>query len=127
MTEKATKAFQRSYGLSSDGIVGPQTLGKALMLGFDAGFEDRVEPDISPVLVSTSHIKLVTVKTRERLFGTFRYESAPTSRNPERIKILANCENENYQVLTLQQLKGIPEFGRTSSARMRNNKRPLYN
>ena len=119
VTEKATKAFQRTHGLSSDGIVGPQTLGKALMLGFDAGFVDRVEPESNPVLVSTSPLRPTSARTRERLFGTFRYEAAPTSRNPERIRILDEWESENIQVVDIPQLRGIPVYGRPSSGRMR--------
>ena len=119
LTEKATKAFQRSQGQSSDGIVGPRTLGSALLLGFDAGFEDRVEPDTNPVLVSAPAIRPATARTRERLFGSFRYEAAPTSRNPERIKILDDWESQNIQTVTLPQLKGVPVYGQRSSGRMR--------
>jgi len=122
-TEKATKAFQRNQGMSSDGIVGPQTLGKALLLGFDAGFEDRVDADTNPVLVPPSPIRPATVNTRERLFGTFRYEAAPTAQNPERIRILDNWEKDNIQLVTLPQLKGIPVYGRPSSGRLRFHKK----
>jgi peptidoglycan hydrolase-like protein with peptidoglycan-binding domain len=125
LTEKATKAFQRSQGQSSDGIVGPKTLGRALLLGFDAGFEDRVEPDSNPVLVGAPSIRPATAKTRERLFGAFSYEPAPTSDNPERIKILDDWENENIQMVTLPQLKGIPVYGTPSSGRLRFHKKAV--
>ena len=125
LTEKATKAFQRSQGQSSDGIVGPQTLGRALLLGFDAGFEDRVEPDTNPVLVSTPSLRPATARTRERLFGTFEYEPAPTSRNPERIKILDDWESENIQMVTLPQLRGIPVYGTPSRGRLRFHKKAV--
>jgi peptidoglycan hydrolase-like protein with peptidoglycan-binding domain len=125
LTEKATKAFQRSQGQSSDGIVGPQTLGRALLLGFDAGFEDRVEPDTNPVLVSTPSLRPATARTRERLFGTFEYEPAPTSRNPERIRILGDWESANIQMVTLPQLRGVPVYGTPSSGRLRFHKKAV--
>jgi hypothetical protein len=124
-TEKATKAFQRAQGLSADGMVGPQTLGKALGLGFDAGFEDRVQPDTNPILVPAAPIRPVTRKARERMFGTFRYKSDPTPQNPERIKILDDWEKDNIQVVTLPQLKGIPVYGRPSSGRLRFHKNAI--
>ena len=124
-TEKATKAFQRAQGLSADGMVGPQTLGAALGLGFDAGFEDRVEPDSNPTLVPTTQIRPVTRKARERMFGTFQYKSDPTPQNPERIQILDNWEKENIQVVMLPQLKGIPVYGRPSSGRLRFHKNAI--
>jgi peptidoglycan hydrolase-like protein with peptidoglycan-binding domain len=125
LTEKATKAFQRAQGMSSDGIVGPKTLGKALTLGFDAGFEDRVDPDTNPVLVPAATIRPVTAKARENMFGIFQYESDPTPQNPERIKILDNWEKDNIQTVTLPQLKGIPVYGRPSSGRLQFHKKAI--
>lgn len=37
LTEQATKVFQRSQGLTADGMVGPRTLGAAMIVGFDPG------------------------------------------------------------------------------------------
>ncbi len=119
LTERATKAFQRANGLSSDGIVGPATLGQAMLLGFDAGFRDRVEPETNPVLVGGSNLKPIGARTRERLFGRFPYEPAPTRQNPEAIRILDDWEAENIQLITIPQLKGVPVFGRPGSGRLR--------
>lgn len=82
LTEKATKAFQRSQGLSSDGIVGPQTLGSALLLGFDAGFEDRVEPETNPVLVGAPSIRPATARTRNACLAAFAMNLHPRREIP---------------------------------------------
>ena len=119
LTERATKAFQRTHDLSSDGIVGPATLGQALRLGFDIGFTDRVAPETNPVLVGEAELRPATARTRERLFGRFDYEPAPTAQNPETIRILGGWEAANIELLTLPQLQGIPVFGTPSSGRLR--------
>ena len=125
LTERATKAFQRANGLSSDGIVGPATLGKALLLGFDAGFRDRVEADSNPVLVGKPTLKPVGGKARERMFGRFLYEAAPTRENPEAIRILDDWEDENIRLITIPQLKGVPVFGTPGSGRLRFHQRAV--
>lgn len=118
-TEQATKAFQRAHSLSSDGIVGPSTLGQALVLGFDLGFADRVEPETNPVLVGRPTLKPANASARQRMFGRFEFEPNPTSQNPEAIRVLGNWEQENIKTVTLPQLKGIPVYGRPSSGNMR--------
>ena len=40
LTEQATKAFQRSQNITADGMVGPRTLGSAMVVGFDPGDSD---------------------------------------------------------------------------------------
>ena len=64
LTAHATKAFQRSQGLTADALVGPATLGKALTAGFDLGFTDDVEPATNPVLVGASTLKAATRAAR---------------------------------------------------------------
>jgi len=117
-TEQATKAFQRSHGLSSDGIVGPSTLGHALVLGFDAGFADRVDPETNPVLVGQSALKPANERARQRMFGQFEFEANPTSRNPEGIRVLGDWEQQNIKTVVLPQLKGVPVYGRPSSGKL---------
>ena len=119
-TENATKAFQREQGLSSDGIVGSMTLGAALMLGFDVGFSDPERGDNEELLPGKSPIKPATsTSARERMFGKFTFEPAPTRTNPEAIKILGNWEAENIETVFLPQLKGKMVFGKKSSGKMR--------
>ncbi len=119
ITEKATRAFQRSQGLSGDAIVGARTLGAALSLGFDVGFTDPQRGDNEPLLPTTSDLKPITAAARARMFGRFEFEPAPTARNPEAIRILDDWEQLNILNVFLPQLKGVPVFGRRSSGRLR--------
>ncbi|MBU4295125.1 MAG: M15 family metallopeptidase [Desulfobulbaceae bacterium] len=119
LTEKATKAFQRTAGITADGIVGPRTLGAALLAGFDAGFEDKVDLQSNPVLPAPSSIEPLSLEDRKEMFGEFHFEPAPTSQNPEKIRILDDWEEINIKTVFIPQLKGIPVFGQPSSGRMR--------
>lgn len=120
-TERATKAFQRAQGLTADGIVGPATIGAALTLGFDLGFEDPHRGDAEPILpeAQTDLQPILTTEARQALFGEFRFEPAPTHSNPEAIRILDDWERDNIDTVHLPQLEGIPVFGTPSSGRMR--------
>lgn len=123
ITEQATRAFQRGHGLTADGIVGPKTLGTALVVGYDAGFVDKVDAETNPVLVGTAAIKPATISARERMFGCFEFEPSPTAQNPECIAVLDDWEQQNITTVNLPQLKGVPVFGRPSSGRMRFHRR----
>jgi hypothetical protein len=119
-TEKATKAFQRAQGLGSDGIVGPQTLAKALALGFDLGFIDPQRGDAESLLPEASSIKpIASMSARQKHFGKFEFKPAPTSSNTERIRILGDWEDQNIKTVFIPQLKGISVFGQRSSGKMR--------
>jgi hypothetical protein len=77
-TFKATKAFQTENHLDVDGAVGSETLGRAMILGFDpldnsAGPADTgsnfpPKPAFNP---------LVSTADRQRVFGAFEFVSAP--------------------------------------------------
>ena len=122
-TETATKAFQRAQGLGSDGIVGGMTLGAALMLGFDLGFSDPQRGDQEELLPGRSALRPASsALARERMFGKFKFEPAPTRANPEAIKILDDWASENIEAVFLPQLKGQLVFGRSSSGNMRFHK-----
>ena len=119
LTEQASKAFQRSQGITADGIVGPRTLGAAMVAGFDPGIEDIVDPDSNPILAGTSRIEAVSSSARKQMFGEFPFEADPSDHNPERIRILNDWQRENIKTFMIPQLKGIPVFGRPSSGKMR--------
>jgi len=120
ITERATKAYQRSLGITADGIVGPTTLGHALVAGFDIGFADPARGEAEPLLPPAPTLRPVTSRAaRERMFGAFRFEPAPTASNPEAIRILDDWERENVVTVKLPQLVGVSVFGRRSSGRMR--------
>ena len=124
-TETATKAFQRSKDLTADGIVGPFTLGAALTAGFDAGFRDPVDGPSDPVLVDEPVLRPIRSRDRKRMFGEFEFEAAPTAQNPEAIRILGDWQEQNIEMVTLPQLKGISVFGRPSSGRLRFHRKAI--
>ncbi len=109
-TAVATKTFQTAQGLSADGVVGPGTLGKALLLGFDAGIDDDASPDDESGAgwpPRPAFPPLVTTAARQQLLGRFDFAPAPTPNNPEGIKILGDWVSQNIVNVTIPQLKGI--------------------
>lgn len=110
-TKTSTKKFQTKvgfYGSDVDGIVGPKTLGKAMLLGFDPTIDDRIDcsgpnwpqqPDIGPMLSD---------KIREEIFGKFSYVSSPTVANPEAIIITDGWEKHNMTRINVPQLAKVP-------------------
>ena len=109
-TERATRAYQRSKGITADGIAGPCTLGAALTNGFDIGFTGHANLTPGPTLTTPND------SMRRQLFGAFEFECAPNAENPEAITILGDWEAKNITAVTLPQLKGIPVCGEPSQA-----------
>lgn len=112
-TEAATKKFQGLHRLISDGIVGNQSWGRAMVDGLemveavDTGRDGPFWPPIP------KDLKPLTPAGRQKVFGAFEYKAAPTADNPEGIKILGNWVSENITRVTIPQLKGI--YGAPSS------------
>lgn len=116
MTERATRTFQRRNSLAADGVVGPQTFAIALQQGFDPGLEDTSRsrgsisfpppPEFGP---------LTGTAARQKVFGKFTYTPAPTSGNPEAIKVSDAWRKRNIVRLQIPQLRGVPVGGRPSS------------
>lgn len=106
-TEEASKAFQRAHGLVADGIVGNQTFGQAMLLGFELVKSPETDksspnwPPVPPGLVPAS------LPLRQQLFGVFSYEPAPTLNNPEGIRIGGSWVNENITSVKVPQLIGV--------------------
>jgi len=106
-TEQATKRYQNQKGLAPvDGIVGNGTWGQAMVDGFQVVGEDGEDkggpnwpprPDFDPA----------SLQTRQDLFGKFGYTPAPTTDNPEGIKILGDWARDNIIQIVIPQLKGI--------------------
>ena len=111
-TRSATVAFQAKYRLDPDGVVGNQSFGKAAMLGFelvefseaDTGYPAR--PAFAPLL-STAE--------RQALFGPLAFEPAPTSDNPEAIRVTNGWDKEQVVKLTVPQLIGVTGASRTGT------------
>jgi hypothetical protein len=104
----ATKAFQAENHLGVDGAVGPSTLGRAMVLGFDPLDDPGANgtsgaafppPPTFPPLVSTSD--------RQQLFGVFKFVPAPIPSNRENIRILGSWEAENIVRVAVPQLAGV--------------------
>jgi D-alanyl-D-alanine carboxypeptidase/Putative peptidoglycan binding domain len=108
-TVKATKDFQAENHLDVDGAVGPNTLGRAMTLGFnpldDPGGGPTSAANFPP---PPSFQPLVSTADRQRLFGTFQFVAAPVPSNPENIRILGGWEQENITRVPLPQLVGVP-------------------
>lgn len=100
-TRSATIAFQQQQSLAPDGVVGLQTLSAALRLGLGVPLPDF------PALSSNA--------IRQKVFGTFAYESKPIPGNPENIVITGSWQRENIAAVVIPQLIGVtgaPKDGR---------------
>jgi len=102
-TVHATQRFQNKHKLHPDGIVGNKTLGKAMFLGFEVVQFSRTqggypkEPPFAP---------LVDNAARQKMFGPLEFVPAPTSKNPEGIKITNDWNSRNLVRIVIPQLRG---------------------
>ena len=121
-TERATKKFQQGHGLQVTGILDRATMAKARAMGWQ-GFDepgsgpvpDQAEgwmdndwpPPLDADHDSEPDIVYRGSAWREATFGKFAYEHAPTSSNPERIRITDGWDRENIIKVKIPQLKNI--------------------
>lgn len=107
-THSATVEFQKRHKLAPDGVVGHQTLVKAIELGYvaldDPEDESKTGPNWPP---KPDFPPLTGTAQRQALFGKFAYKKEPLPDNPENIRILGNWEKDNIVTVTIPQLKGI--------------------
>jgi peptidoglycan hydrolase-like protein with peptidoglycan-binding domain len=104
-TEDATRAFQTKAKIESDGVVGRQTLRKALEYGFELMEEPAVGDTGSNFPPRPSFPPLVSNVQRQAIFGSYAYVSDPQPRNPEHIRILGTWEQDNIVDVPIPQLK----------------------
>lgn len=104
-TKGATAAFQQKYGLDADGVVGRGTLAKAIELGFGE-VHDADTGEEGPNWPPPPSFGPLGSQERGNLFGTFRFEAAPTQGNPEGIVIRDNWALTNVVTVEVPQLKG---------------------
>jgi hypothetical protein len=97
-TKKGTLGFQKKHKLVADGLVGGRTWGVALGLDFPAV---ELSDDWPP---KPKHLKPLSSVERGKLFGRFKYKSAPTFNNPEAIKILGSWRREQIVRVHVPQL-----------------------
>lgn len=104
-TMAATKAFQAKHGLEADGVVGRQTLLKAMELGFELIEEPAPDMTGSNFPPRPSFPPLTGTAGRQAVFGRFDYVASPRPDNPEAIRILGNWEAENIVSVPIPQLR----------------------
>lgn len=106
-TTNATKSFQKSSGLRDDGVVGNNTYGAAIALGFKL-IEDELDDDkYGPNWPPPPSFGPLSASNRTGLFGAFSYVPAPIPGNPEGIRIVDNWATNNIVSIEVPQLKGI--------------------
>lgn len=109
-TEAATKTFQSEVSLPATGRVDGETLAAARGRGFGepvGGPQHPVEehgPEWPP---RPSFPPLISQIDRASLFGSFRYEPAPTPGNPEGIHIVDGWAGVNIVSVSIPQLRGV--------------------
>jgi hypothetical protein len=113
-TQRFTKVFQVRVNVPSDGVVGSSTYGKALSLGLNSITDDSSDETSQSWPSCPADIKPLSSAERESLFGKFSYVSAPTSSDPEAIKITDNWASSNIILATVPQLKHIASPGKIS-------------
>ena len=126
----ASASYQKSKGLTPDGVVGPKTFAAALQDGFPGVEDDSDEesgPNWPPVPRDLSPLNQAT---KESLFGKFAYVPAPVPGNPEAIRITDGWAVNNLvdvDIPQLMRIKGAPSSGRvTVNAKIANQFRTLW-
>jgi hypothetical protein len=116
-TKLATERYQGLRNLNPiDGIVGNSTWGRAMVDGFQVVGEDGEDKD-GPNWPPKPDFGPASWETRFKLFGKFSYVPAPTTDNPEGIKILGDWVAENIVSVVVPQLRGVegaPKSGKIS-------------
>ena len=122
-TKRATSAFQARYRLFADGVAGLKTIGQAMTLGFDLGLVKAApvvskghegDPNWPP---RPSGAPLTSTKSRQKLFGAFKFEAQPVAGNRENIRILGDWEERNIIRVEVPQLRGVPGAPASGSVR----------
>ena len=107
-TYEATKMFQTENHLEPDGKVGHNTLGRAMLLGFDPLEEPDNTSESGPNWPPRpSFNALVSTSQRQQIFGAFQFTAAPLPNNRENIRILGGWEQQNIVRVTIPQLVGV--------------------
>lgn len=103
-TVTATKLFQARHKLVADGIVGNQSLGKAISLGFEIVEYSETQNGFP---AKPAFLPMVGTAARQKAFGPLEFAPDPTPKNPERIRITNGWAADNIQAVELPQLRGV--------------------
>lgn len=106
-TNEETKIFQRAVGLVPDGVVGNLTYAEAMKLGFSPLIDDIIDDQLSPNWPPKPNFSSFSSLQRSETFGKFAFTPAPTSGNPEGIKITDDWVGKNLVNVVIPQLKGV--------------------
>lgn len=113
-THDASMAFQALHNLKPDGVVGNNTIAKAMSLGFPVIEDDSDDKYGHNWPSAPSFQPLVGNTAREKIFGKFKYMAKPIKGNPENIDVDDSWEKENIIQVHIPQLvgiKGAPKSG----------------
>lgn len=112
-TQRGVRRWQVAHGLNPDGVWGPRSRAAAMKAcpvpGVDAGYPP--EPSFAPIVGNAA---------RAHRWGHIEYVSAPTSTNPEAIRITNGYRVDNIISVHIPQLRpvvGAPSSGRVSCHR----------
>lgn len=108
-TLEETKKFQKTVGLHPkevDGIVGPTTLGHAMIMGFNPLFDAEVEKT-GPNWPPRPEGEPMPLKARLAAFGQFAFTPAPTAASPEAIVITDDWADKNIVTFKVEKIKSI--------------------
>jgi len=104
---EATIAFQTLYRLGVDGVAGNETIGRAMVNGFEIITDPSGERTGPNWPVAPIDLVPMTQATRQSLFGAFAYKPAPTQGNPEGILITDDWQKDNITMVEVPQLKSV--------------------
>lgn len=106
-TKLETQTFQSSLPgqLNADGIVGNTTYAKAMKLGLNVLVDEREDESGASWPMKPVDTKQLSTEEKEKIFGRFSYVAAPTSQNPEAIKITDDWVKKNIVYVNVPQLK----------------------
>lgn len=102
-TAEWTKALQRQFGITPDGVAGPKTVGLAMCQGFDPMSDDDNSED-GPNWPLPPTEGPLNYSQRLQLFGQFAYVAVPSTSNPEGIRITDGWDKTNIVMVDTPQL-----------------------
>lgn len=105
-TAQATRIYQDSKGLGKDGEVGPGTLKAAIADGFPDPDAATVPADdvLGPNWPQKPEFPPLDYMGRAKIFGTFAFQPAGITGNPEAIKITDGWDHKNIVTVDIPQL-----------------------
>jgi hypothetical protein len=115
-TDLATRAFQEKRGIEADGVVGRQTLRKALDRGFELMEEPAADDTGSNFPPKPPFPPLVSNSQRQAIFGPFEFVPDPLPNDKEHIRILGTWERDNIASVPIPQFKKTALGQRAPSA-----------